>query len=107
MALKNKMKFDLLVDPDDPTVLILQPVGQELENGNKYTINIKDLDYLIMPSNCLGSVPVFECIKRNIPVYAIEENQTILDITKQKIFPKADGIISVNSYWELLEKIAL
>lgn len=70
-------------------------------------INIKNLDYLIMPSNCLGSVPVFECIKRNIPVYAIEENQTILDITKQKIFPKADGIISVNSYWELLEKIAL
>lgn len=70
-------------------------------------INIKDLDYLIMPSNCLGSVPVFECIKRNIPVYAIEENQTILDVTKQKIFPKADGIISVNSYWELLEKIAL
>lgn len=43
MALKNKMKFDLLVDPDDPTVLIIQPVGEELENGNKYTINIKDL----------------------------------------------------------------
>ena len=43
MALKSKMKFNLLVDPDDPTVLILQPVGEELENGNKYTVNIKDL----------------------------------------------------------------
>ena len=45
MALKNKMKFDLLVDPDDPTVLILQPVGEELQNGFKYTVNIKDIQF--------------------------------------------------------------
>ena len=69
-------------------------------------INIKDLDYLVIPHNCLGSTPVFECQKRNIPVYTIEENKTVLNITKEKIFPKADGIISVKSYWELLEKIA-
>ena len=44
MALKSKIKFNLLVDPDDPTVLILQPVGEEIENGNKYVVNIKDLE---------------------------------------------------------------
>lgn len=68
-------------------------------------VSISDLDFLIMPHNCLGSTPVFECIKRNIPVYAIEENTTVLDVTKQKIFPKADGITLVKSYRELLEKI--
>lgn len=45
MALKNKIKFDLLVDPDDPTVLIIQPVGEEVQDGNKYIINIKDLQF--------------------------------------------------------------
>lgn len=68
-------------------------------------ISIRDLDFLIMPHNCLGSTPVFECLKRKIPVYAVEENKTVLDVTKQKIFPKADGIILVNSYRDLLEKM--
>ena len=54
-------------------------------------ISVNELDFLIMPHNCLGSTPVFECLKRNIPVYAIEENSTVLDVTKKKIFPKADG----------------
>lgn len=69
-------------------------------------ISINDLDFLLMPHNCLGSTPAFECLKRNIPVYAIEENTTVLDVTKQKIFPTTDGIKLVKSYRETLEKIA-
>lgn len=68
-------------------------------------ISVEELDFLIMPANCLGSTPVFECLKRNIPVYAVEENKTILDVTKEKIFPTTDGIIPVKSYRELLEKL--
>lgn len=67
-------------------------------------VNINDLDFLLMPHDCLGSTPVFECVKRNIPVYAIEENSTVLDVTKQKIFPTTAGITPVKSYRELLEK---
>ena len=80
-----------------------------LSNAPKLTatggISVNELDFLIMPHNCLGSTPVFECLKRNIPVYAIEENLTVLDVTKKKIFPKADGIIPVKSYRDLLEKM--
>lgn len=80
-----------------------------LSNAPKLTatggISVNELDFLIMPHNCLGSTPVFECLKRNIPVYAIEENSTVLDVTKKKIFPKADGIIPVKSYRDLLEKM--
>ena len=45
MALKKKMKFELLVDPDDPTTLIIAPVGEELQSGCKYTVNIKDINF--------------------------------------------------------------
>lgn len=80
-----------------------------LSNAPKLTatggISVNELDFLIMPHNCLGSTPVFECLKRNIPVYAIEENSTVLDVTKKKIFPKADGIIPAKSYRDLLEKM--
>lgn len=65
-------------------------------------ISIKKLDFLIMPHNCLGSTPVFECVKRNIPVYAIEENTTVLNVTKEKIFPTTKGITLIKSYRELL-----
>ena len=80
-----------------------------LSNAPKFStregISINELDFLIMPHNSLGSTPVFECLKRNIPVFAIEENSTVLEVTKQKIFPKADGIIPVKSYRDLLEKM--
>lgn len=68
-------------------------------------VGIEDLDFLVIPYNCLGSTPVFECVKRGIPVYAIEENKTILDVTKQKIFPTTNGITLVKSYRDLLEKM--
>lgn len=90
-----------------PTFLpcILLGLNQAPKLAKHGGISIKDLDFLVMPYNCLGSTPVFECLKRGIPVYAIEENKTILDVTKQKIFPKADGITLVKSYRDLLEKM--
>lgn len=52
MALKEKIKFKLLVDPDDPETLILKPLvfhtaedGTGLKPGSVYTVNIKDLEF--------------------------------------------------------------
>lgn len=52
MALKEKIKFQLLVDPDDPETLILKPLvfhtaeaGTGLKPGGVYTVNIKDLEF--------------------------------------------------------------
>lgn len=67
-------------------------------------INIKDLDYLIMPYNSLGSTPVFEAVKRGIKVYAVQENETELDVTKEKLFPHSD-IIEIDTYDKLLQII--
>lgn len=65
-------------------------------------IGIDNLDYLAMPYDALGSTPVFECIKRDIPVFAVKENATALDVLPQKI---SDKIIVVESYQKLLEMI--
>lgn len=46
MALKNKVKFNLLVDPDDPSTLILSPINEDIQDGSKYVINIKDLEFV-------------------------------------------------------------
>ena len=63
-------------------------------------ISINDLDYLVMPYDSLGSTPVFEALKRNIPVYAVKENSTALNISPDKI---CDKIIVVETYKDCLE----
>lgn len=65
-------------------------------------LSINDLDFLIMPYNCLGSIPVFEALKRGITVYAVKENKTVLDITKNEI---SDKIIVLDTYQELFNKL--
>lgn len=63
-------------------------------------IGIENLDFLVMPYDSLGSTPVFECLKRKIPVYAIKENSTVLDVVPQKI---SKDIIVVETYKKCLE----
>ncbi|MFA7658868.1 MAG: DUF3326 domain-containing protein [Candidatus Gastranaerophilaceae bacterium] len=65
---------------------------------SKTAINISDLDFLIMPYDALGSTPVFESLKRGIKVFAIKENKTVLNITKDLLF--LDKITEVETYQE-------
>jgi len=67
-------------------------------------INIKDLDFLVMPYNALGATPVYEALERDIPVFAVKENSTELNVTKNKLFKNSD-IIEVASYEECLNKL--
>lgn len=67
---------------------------------NAKSFSIEDLDYLVMPCNTLGSIPVFEAIKRGIKVYAVKENQSVLNITKQAL--KLDCVIEIDTYQECL-----
>lgn len=45
MALKEKVKFDILVDEDDLSTLLIRPVDKKLQAGSVYTINIKNIDF--------------------------------------------------------------
>lgn len=71
-----------------PCILIGLSQAPLLEkDGNKTEISIKvsDLDYLVMPYNALGSIPVFEAVKRKIKVFAVKENCTILDVNSENL----------------------
>lgn len=77
-----------------------------LENAPKLSknagISIDELDYLVMPYNSLGSTPVFEALKRDIPIFAVKENRTELNITPDKISKKIEIIDSYEKIYERL-----
>lgn len=62
-------------------------------------IGIENVDFVIMPYDALGSIPVFEAIKRGIPVFAIKENSTALNVTNEKLH-KSDTIRVFETYDE-------
>lgn len=66
----------------------------------KYGININNLDFLIMPYDSLGSIPVIEMNRLNKKIFVIKENKTILNVTA-KNFPIKCNII--NTYDEFLK----
>lgn len=63
-------------------------------------LNINNIDFLIMPYNSLGSIPVMQMNKLNKKIYVIKENTTVLNISPEKFSGNYDII---NTYEELLE----
>ena len=66
----------------------------------KSGININDLDFLVVPYNSIGGIPVLEATKRGIKIFAIKENRTILNVTPENFLNTCDII---NTYDELME----
>lgn len=87
-----------------PTFLpcILQGLSNAPQITNNNGISIKNIDYLIVPSDALGCIPVLESIKNNIHIYAIKENVTILNVTNES-FSNTCGITILGTYNECLE----
>lgn len=65
-------------------------------------IKVDDLDFLIMPYNSLGGIPVLEMAKKNKKIYIIKENVTILDVNPVNFHAQYDII---NTYEEIMELI--
>ena len=66
----------------------------------KSGICINDLDFVVVPYNSIGGIPVLEASKRRIKIYAIRENVTVLDVTPMNFLNTCDII---NTYDELTE----
>ncbi|NEP50815.1 MAG: DUF3326 domain-containing protein [Moorea sp. SIO3C2] len=61
-------------------------------------ININNVLAVVIPATCLGGVPILQAQKYQIPVIAVRENHTILDVSQSKI--QLNNVIEVNSYAE-------
>lgn len=63
-------------------------------------ISVNDVDFLVVPYDAIGSTPVLEMSKLGKKIYAVKENNTILNVT-----PKNFQItcVIINVYEEILE----
>lgn len=87
-----------------PCILLGLAQAPKITTDLSLGINVSNLDYLVMPHNSLGAVPVFEALKNKIPTYAILENKTELNVSKEKLFPNSD-IIEIETYEQALAQI--
>ena len=67
-------------------------------------IKRENLKALIMPHNSLGASCVLDALDAKIPVYAVEENNTVLNVTSE-ILNKKNDIIKTSTYEECLRKL--
>jgi hypothetical protein len=61
-------------------------------------INLNNLLAVVVPATCLGGVPILQAQKYHVPVIAVRENHTILNVSQSKI--QLDNVIEVHSYAE-------
>lgn len=86
-----------------PCILLGLSQAPKISTDLSKGINISDLDFLVMPYNSLGSTPIFEAAKRNIPIFAVKENSTKLNVTSNKL--GTTSVIEIDTYEKALEKI--
>ena len=65
-------------------------------------LTYKNLHSIVMPFDSLGSAVVFDAVKNGIPVYAVRENKTVLEITRGAINLQND-IIEIDTYDEYIK----
>ena len=66
-------------------------------------ISVKNVDFMVMPYDSLGSLAVFAALEHGIEVYAVKENITALDVTPHKLGIE-NNICVVDTYEDLLKK---
>ncbi|MFW6272520.1 MAG: DUF3326 domain-containing protein [bacterium] len=64
----------------------------------KHIINKENLLAVVAPANSLGGVPMIYANRRNIPLIAVRNNETILEINKKNLNLK--NVIEVENYFE-------
>ncbi len=91
-----------------PCVLTGLQRAPQYENNknteNKNTISIHDLNALIVPESALGSIPVLSAIQHQIPIIAVAENETVMQVSSssiQELAPESkQRILKASSYYE-------
>jgi hypothetical protein len=61
-------------------------------------INVNNLSALVSPASCLGGIPALYAHQHGVPVIAIQENHTILNVTQESL--ALENVIQARSYAE-------
>lgn len=84
-----------------PCILIGLSNAPQITNYNN-GINVDNLDFITVPYNALGGIPVLDMNKRGKKIYAIKENSTVLDVTSVHLPIKCDIISTYKDLTELI-----
>lgn len=88
-----------------PCILLgLNNAPQIIEYNQDEDLSIDNLDYIVVPYNALGSIPVLEAMKRDIKILSVLENKTVLNMTNNILF-NSDKILPFNTYQNALEYV--
>jgi len=60
-------------------------ISEKANAGIKDIVNINNLLAVVAPASCLGGIPMLYAEKRDIPVIAVEENQTVLEVFQSRL----------------------
>lgn len=60
--------------------------------------SLNNIGAIVMPADALGGIPAFAAEFSDIPLIAVKENETVLNITNEKM--RMRNVIEVNSYLE-------
>ena len=64
----------------------------------KDIVNINNLLAIVAPASALGGLPTFYAQKYNIPIIAVKDNKTILQVTRDRL--NLTNVLEVNNYLE-------
>jgi hypothetical protein len=73
-------------------------VSRQYQGLIKDVVNINNLLAVVTPASALGGIPMLYAARYGIPIIAVKENRTILDLTYDKL--KLHNVIVVNNYPE-------
>lgn len=76
----------------------------DLNSVPAHLISVNNVGAIVMPAQCLGGLPALAAEFSDIPLIAVDENKTILDLDNEKM--GMANVIHVNSYLEAAGAIA-
>lgn len=87
-----------------PCILIGLSNAPQIVDYSKKTDSdycVEDVKSLIVPFDSLGSVPVLEAVERNITVFAVKENTTVLDVDAKSL---GINVCEIEKYEDILNR---
>ena len=98
----KKVASELISSTYLPCVMQGLSIAPKIKKYNEGKIKNKDVKYLIVPYDALGSISVLSCNQNNVKIITIN-NETVLDITKEKL--NLSVYKNYESYEKCLENI--
>jgi hypothetical protein len=71
---------------------------ERLEQVAPHQISLNNVGAVVVPASCLGGIPALAAQFSDIPLIAVEDNHTLLDVSNDKM--RMPNVVSVKSYLE-------